>query len=107
MKTSHRRMRGESGVSLLVYLVIFIIALFVEFGFGMMTSEKSAIEAARVNGFSQIEVVDKAIMFMSWRGCTAADDARFTIRATNVREERVEFYVCASWLFKGSTIRTK
>ncbi|OGZ12684.1 MAG: hypothetical protein A3C93_06280 [Candidatus Lloydbacteria bacterium RIFCSPHIGHO2_02_FULL_54_17] len=101
------KMRGESELSLLAYLIVFVIVLIIEFGFGMMVSEKSAIEAARVNGFGDIKVTDKAIVFMSWRGCSSADDARFTVEATNSRGERVEFYVCVSWLFKGSTIRTK
>lgn len=95
----------ENIMQVLVYGVIFAIAFAFDVGLGLSAKESSAIDAATVQGFTDIKVTDKIFMFTSWRGCGTSDRARFTVNAKNAQGKDVQFYVCTGFL-KGSTIRT-
>jgi hypothetical protein len=95
----------ENIMQALIYGIIFAIAIAFDVGLGITAKESSAIDAATVQGFTDIKVTDKIFMFTSWRGCGARDRARFTVNAKNVQGKDVQFYVCTGFL-KGSTIRT-
>ena len=102
--SSNSTSRG-AGSTLGVILVV-ILLVFGLFGCGAMTSESKAINAAEDAGYTDITVVDKAVLFIEWRGCSSEDQARFTVRGTNPAGKVREFYVCAGVL-KGGTIRSK
>jgi hypothetical protein len=99
-------MYGNSALPLLAYLLVFLAAIAWEFGIGILASEDTAVKAAEVQGFSDVRVTDKAIVFLSWRGCGSGDAARFSLQAKNSQGKDVDFYVCTGF-WKGSTIRTK
>jgi hypothetical protein len=87
----------------IVAIIIFFLAIFR----GTMVDEKVAYQAAEIQGYSNVEVVDHAWFFVGLRGCSSHDAARFTVKATNPAGKDVEYYVCSGWIFKGATIRTK
>ncbi len=88
-------------------VLLFIVFFCVWESFGFFVKPSEATDAAKIAGYADIKVSGKAALFMAFRGCSGEDDARFTVQATNVRGEKVEFYVCSSLFFKGSTIRTR
>lgn len=103
-----KRSRGYT----LIELLCTIGAILIVFGglipiTGWFVLEDSAVEAARVAGFRDITVGERSVLFVGMRGCSGEDTVRFTVRATNQNDEKVEFYVCSALFFKGSTIRTK
>lgn len=100
------KMQGEIATGMIALLIVIFLGLAWEFGAGILASESSAVRAAEVQGFTNIRVTDKAIIFLSWRGCGSGDAARFSIEAKNAEGKNVNFYVCTGF-WKGSTIRTK
>jgi hypothetical protein len=74
---------------------------------GIYVSESSVVEAVGKQGYSEIIVVDKDVLFVGWSGCSGSDDASFELVATNALGKRVELVACAGWPFKGVTVRTE
>ena len=99
-------MLGGITAEMMVLLITIFVIFSWEFGIGILTSERTAIRAAEVQGFTNIRIIDKAIVLLSWRGCSSSDAARFSVEAKNAQGYDVEFYVCTGFL-KGSTIPTK
>jgi hypothetical protein len=88
------------------YLVIIALALLLECGCGLLANEDTARHALEINGFSNIEIVDRAWFAVGFRGGDRSDAARFTATATNPAGKKVTVYVFVGWPFKGGTIRT-
>lgn len=84
----------------IVGLMIFLLTL------GKFVDESTAIRALEKQGYSNIEVVDKDIWFVSLRGCGDEDVAKFDAVATNPAGKEVDVFVCIGWPFKGATVRT-
>ncbi len=89
----------------LIVLVFVVLCIFVSLFKGVFVKEDVALRTARINGFTEIKVVDKAWFLPMIRGCSQRDAVRFTVKARNYQGENVEFYVCSGWLFKAATIR--
>ena len=88
------------------YLVISVLALIAYGGRGSCADSKQAIRAMENMGFSEVEVIDKSIWFVGFRGCSSHDGALFTARGINPAGKEVEVSVCVGWPFKGATVRS-
>jgi hypothetical protein len=84
--------------------IIVLIALEVV---GAWADPARAVQSLKTQGYSDIEIVDQAWLFVGLRGCSNTDTARFSAVAKNPRGEQVSLYVCSGWPLKGETIRTK
>ena len=87
-------------------IVIVLLLLTASFFGGIMVDEQVAIDCAEIQGFSEVEVLEKTWFAIPMRGGGNSDSARFKMRGINPSGKEVEFYVFADWLFKGATIRT-
>lgn len=95
----------ENGIRVVTLLIIIGIALFGECC-GVLVDNSEAVNALSNQGFSDIKITDKSVMFMSWRGCSESDAAKFDATAKNALGKQVNVYVCVGWPFKGATIRS-
>jgi len=86
-------------------LVIVVIAV-TEFSCGNSIPQERAVNALRANGFTDVEVTKRSVVFVSLRGCDKSDNVKFDAMVTNSRGERVHVIVCGG-IFKGMTIRYK
>jgi len=85
---------------------IIILALCIIIGgCGAFVDNNDAIEAMEAQGFSDVVILSKSILFVSFRGCTDQDAAVYSMRATNTFGKSVDVIVCVGWPFKGATIR--
>ena len=87
----------------LLFVIGFIVFIFFR---GVFVSKDVAERSLHIQGYSNIEVIDKAWFLVGLRSCGANDAARFTATATNPIGNEVELYVCSGVWFKGATIRT-
>jgi hypothetical protein len=74
---------------------------------GIYVRQDRVALAVENQGFTSVEIVDKSVVFVGWKGCGSGDDAAFNVRATNAQGKRVDLVACAGWHFKGVTIRSK
>lgn len=63
--------------------------------------------AVEKQGYTDVKLRDKSIVFYNWAGCSDSDDAAYKARAKNAQGKQVDLIVCAGWPFKGVTVRTK
>ena len=91
----------------LIAVLIVIVLMVLAGGRGMLVSEQTAIDTMETQGFTNVEVTDKAWFLVGFRGCGSDDAARFEVTAINPNGQEVDCIVCADWPFKGSTIRYK
>jgi len=94
----------ESPLSVLVYLIAFVLVYVVAIVIAAMVPEDRAVRTMEAQAFDKVLVVEKNIFFIGWRGCSGHDAARFVVRAKNSAGKDVTVYVCAGY-FKGGTIR--
>ena len=87
-----------------VAIVILVLMLA---GCGTLIDDENVKKAVEKQGYSSVEILEKNIFFVDWRGCGDDDDAHFSMLATNARGNRVTISACAGWPFKGVTVRTK
>jgi len=73
---------------------------------GSLVDDSIAIKALEVQGFSNITIVEKDWLFVSFKGGGQDDSVKFITTATNPSGENVTVAVFAGWPFKGATIRT-
>lgn len=99
-------MSGNVIISIIV-IVFVIVIVFLIGGRGMLVDEQVAIDTMEAQGFTNVEVTDKAWLFVGYRGCGSDDTTRFEVTATNSNGQQVDCLVCADWPFKGATIRYK
>jgi hypothetical protein len=72
---------------------------------GNLASQSNATNALRTNGFSNIHLLNREVLFVQLRGCGKEDVAQFNYSATNAAGKQVHVSVCEGWPFKGATIR--
>jgi len=97
--------RPSSDGALFFYSIVVIILIFLSVGRGAFADQGVAVRALEAQGYSNIQIVDKAIFLVGMRGCDEKDAARFTAKATNPAGKPAEVYVCTGMIFKGGTIR--
>ncbi len=90
-----------------LFVVFFFSVLFMGFCRGILTDQDVAIRTLEAQGYSDIEIIDKAWWAVGFRGCDESDATRFTAQATNPTGNRVEVYVCTGAFVKGGTIRVR
>jgi len=84
-----------------------IAMLFMLTACGMFVKEDKVTKAVEKQGYTNVQVLDKHIFFVNWRGCSKSDEAAFDVLATNALGQNVDLVVCAGWPFKGVTVRSK
>lgn len=94
----------EAFIKIIIGVVIFLLIFGSEF-YGVFVNQSEAVNALETQGFKDVQITDKDIIFLSWRGCSETDAAKFEATATNSNGQRVNLFVCSGWPFKGSTIR--
>ena len=103
-----RKQTGITLIELMILLTIFAI-LFVVFGRGLflLTDSKatSVVEATERQGYTDIQITDRSIVFVGLRGCGDDDTIVFEAKATNALGQRVDIIMCSGY-FKGVTVRT-
>ena len=91
----------------LIMLAVFIVALvWIDVGRTSIKNQK-AIETLHTMGFTNIQVMDKSIWFVSMDGCSGGDGVSFDCMAVNPKGDRVNVLVCCGYPFKGCTARNK
>lgn len=106
MGYKHRR-RSSGSLPVIVYLSLMVVVVFLSMQRGSCADEEQAIRAAENFGFSEVEVLDKSIWFIGFKGCSSSDAALFEVRARNPAGKEVEVGVCVGWPFKGATMRSQ
>ena len=86
---------------------LFLLMLVILIGCGVFVSDDSIKVAVGKQGYRNVEIVSKHIIFVNWQGCGKDDEAAFEIKATNSFGAQVDLIACAGWPFKGVTVRTK
>lgn len=94
-----------AGCQFIVLLVWFVFAVLFLFR-GLLTNEQTAIDALESRGYTEIEVHDKDVFFVGFRGGDQMDAAIFNCSAKNRHGKEARFDVTMGWPFKGSTVRT-
>ncbi len=90
----------------LVVLGVFGLVITFIFARGIYVSEARAVKTLETNGFTDIEIVNKDVFFISWRGCGDSDVAAFDAKAINPNGRLVDISTCHGFL-KGGTVRVK
>jgi hypothetical protein len=104
MYRPRRNRRKSKGPNIFVVGFVVVVILLALFG-GNLIDESNAADTLENQGWTDVTVVDRAVVFIQARGCGEHDQVRFTAEATNPAGQRVEVYVCKGWL-KAGTIRT-
>ncbi len=71
----------------------------------LLYPEGRAASAVEKLGFTDVEVVDRDVLFIQITGCGEDDNVKFEVEATNPAGDRVKLDVCGG-LFKGMTVRS-
>jgi len=90
-----------------IFIVVVILIMLLSLSRGIFVKEEVAIRALETQGYTDIEITDKAWFLIGLRGGEKTDAARFTAETNNPIGKKVKVYVFSGWLFKGATIRTK
>lgn len=88
-------------------ILAILVASFCFAGCGGCVDGEDVIKAVKKQGYKDVKILDKSIIFVDWAGCGSDDDAAYEMSAVNPRGEKVKILACAGWPFKGVTIRTK
>lgn len=72
---------------------------------GQWVEESDAIKAMEAHGYTDVRVFTHHWFLPGLRGCSGHDAAKFDVRGTNMKGDRVHMLVCSGWPFKGSTLR--
>ena len=87
-------------------LYIAISVLFMLSCWGAFVNDQNTVRAVEKQGYTNVQIIKKNILFVDWCGCAKGDDAEYDMGATNALGNRVDLIVCAGVL-KGVTVRTK
>jgi len=101
------RYDSNYGPVVVLYVILVLAALFIGVGRGAFANQDVAVRTLEAQGYSNIQIVDKAWFAVGFRGCDEKDAARFTAKVTNPAGKPAEVYVCTGVIFKGGTIRGK
>lgn len=89
---------------MIAFFVIIILATLCR---GCIVNQDEAVKALETQGFSQVQILDKGVLFVGLRGCSSHDAAKFEAKAINPIGKEVQVFVCTGWPFKGATVRSK
>lgn len=88
-------------------ILITLLLVFSLVGCGLLANKDKAVRALQDAGYSDIKITDRHVLFVGMRGCSDDDSVAFKATATNPIGKKVKVLVCAGWLLKGATIRTR
>jgi hypothetical protein len=88
------------------YFFVISAAFILLAGCGALVNDSNTIRAVEAQGYSNIQINNKHVMFVDWCGCGNDDDAAYEMTATNPAGKQVNIIACAG-ISKGVTIRTK
>lgn len=95
-------------VMILSGLFIISFAMFLTWqSAGLFVSDSKAIKQLEVEGYTKIQIVDRAWFLVSFRGGGYGDVARFEAKAVNPVGKEVSVFVYSGWPFKGATVRSE
>ena len=91
------------------FVVILLVVLggWVLQGCGACVDDANVKKAVEKQGYSEVRLTDKSIFFITFRGCSKEDSAKYSARAKNPKGKEVDLIICAGWPFKGVTVRTE
>jgi hypothetical protein len=84
--------------------IIILVSLCV-LGCGSLVEKSEAHNKLLAAGFTKPSCNDGDWLFPNYNGCSRDDDVAFKYSATNPAGKRVSVTVCASYWYKGTTIR--
>lgn len=93
-------------IGLWLYVIVVILASVFYGARGACVVKGDAVKAVENMGFTDVEVLDKSIWFVGFRGCDKADAALVEVQAKNSAGKVVNVDVCMGWPFKGATVRS-
>lgn len=92
----------------LVKVLFFVVTFaFLASACGVLVDDSHIVRAVENQGYSNVQINSKHILFVDWYGCSNEDEACYDIQATNPLGKRVGIIACAGWPFKGVTVRSK
>ena len=91
----------------IIFLAVILALTVLASGCGVLCDDTKVAKAVEKQGYSDVNLYNKSVVFRSWSGCSASDDASWDGTATNPAGVKVNIIVCAGWPFKGVTVRTK
>jgi hypothetical protein len=86
-----------------VYAIAMVVLLV---GCGAMVNDSWTIRAVEAQGYSNVQINSKHIMFPEFCGCSKDDDVAYEMTAINPAGKLVNIIACAG-ITKGVTIRTR
>jgi len=86
--------------------MMFVLIISLSLARGACTTKEQAINAVGILGFTNIEILDKSIFLVGFKGCDKNDAALYKVKATNLNGKKVIVNVCIGWPFKSATVRT-
>ncbi|MCK5641793.1 MAG: hypothetical protein KAJ19_13405 [Gammaproteobacteria bacterium] len=92
-------------VYFMVVTAALILFLLFAFARGVFVSSDRVVRGLAVQGFSEVEITDKDILALGFRGCSSGDAAKYEFTAINPAGVRVSAIACIG-LFKGVTVRS-
>lgn len=98
---------GQKVIFYVILILVFLLFLIGKGIFAIATNEDVAVRALEAQGYSNIQIVDRAWFEVGFRGCGFGDSVRFTAKVTNPAGKPAEVYVCTGVIFKGGTIRVR
>lgn len=72
---------------------------------GKWADQNKAVHLLQDQGFTHIEILNRDIWFIYFKGGSDDDAALFTIKATNPSGQSVTVHVLVGWPWKGATLR--
>lgn len=101
----HRSRARKDHIPLWFYgVVLFFLLVVVPPIAGAMTSDHKAFGALEQVGYTNVELIDKEVYFIGFKGCGKSNSALFTMRGTDPIGKDRTVVVCAGVL-KGGTLR--
>jgi len=91
----------------LLNTVAIIIIIFLVFFRGIFVDPNIAKRSLEIQGYKNVQVTNKAVFFIEFRGCGDDDASKISLSAKNPANQDVDIDVCVGWPFKGATIRTE
>jgi len=73
---------------------------------GLAVKDEATIRAVENQGYSNVTIIKKHIIFPDFCGCSKDDAAAYEMTATNPANKQVNIIACAG-ILKGVTVRTK
>ena len=95
---------GYGAIIIAVFFFVFLVGGPIR---GIFVSKDVAIRALKAQGYSNIQIMDRAWLKVGAKGCRTNDAARFTAKATNPSGNHKEVFVCTNTLPLSDTEGTQ